>query len=34
MSNGCRFDSLREHRPDQCPLCNPEGWMYDAREDA
>ena len=23
----CRFDSLREHKSSECPLCNPDDWM-------
>ena len=23
----CRFAPLREHKPSECPLCNPTGWM-------
>jgi hypothetical protein len=25
----CRFDSLREHTPNECPACNPTGWKAD-----
>lgn len=27
MAEPCPFASLREHVADECPLCNPTGWM-------
>lgn len=23
----CEFNALPEHHPDECPRCNPSGWM-------
>jgi hypothetical protein len=27
MSTDCRFSQLREHKPSECPICNPTDWM-------